>query len=46
MLMTGAAALLLAALLWFAARDPGGAHGVRERAPTRDPLPDSSAETA
>lgn len=46
MLLTASAALALAAVLWFAVRDPGDAQGGREWATGGDPTPESSAEGA
>ncbi|MBO0707005.1 MAG: MFS transporter [Candidatus Dormibacteraeota bacterium] len=42
MLVTAAAALVPAAVVWFAVRDPGDAEGGRERASGTDPVPESS----
>lgn len=46
MLLTAAAALGLAVLIWLAVRDPGDAHGGRSWAAGGDPVTDSPAESA
>ncbi len=46
MLLTATAALALAAVLWFAVRDPGDMQAGPERGRGRDPVPDGSPRRA